>query len=110
MRSVNPPRPRAVVVSTVGTRGRDKMRETANSNCDTTRLRAHLAERTSPRYSATYVEARLTGEGTPWPACGASSTVRAPYGEMGVRVPHARTPQCGLHEQRPSRFRLRLAA
>src|SRR5215212_5823321 len=34
-----------------------------------------------------HAEARLTGEGTPWPACGASSTVRAPYGEMGFESP-----------------------
>jgi len=32
MKSLNPPRPRAVVVSTAGWRGPYKMRETANSN------------------------------------------------------------------------------
>ena len=42
-----------------------------------------------------HVEARLTGKGTHRAGCGASSTVRAPYGEMGVRVPHARAPQGG---------------
>src|SRR3954466_15141887 len=32
-----------------------------------------------------------TGVGTPWSACGASSTVRAPYGDMAVRSPAPRS-------------------